>query len=58
MKHWKTILSLVLVLMLAFAAAAAVPAFADEAGQSGMKELTGLVLKDVDAPIVGRPPSA
>ena len=55
MKHWKTILSLVLVLMLAFAAAAAVPAFADEAGQSGMKELTGLVLKDVDAPIVGRP---
>ena len=55
MKHWKTILSLVLVLMLACAAAAAVPAFADEAGQSGMKELTGLVLKDVDAPIVGRP---
>ena len=55
MKHWKTILSLVLVLMLAFAAAAAVPAFADEANQSGMTELTGLVLKDVDAPIVGRP---
>ena len=55
MKHWKTILSLVLVLMLSFAAAAAVPAFADEANQSGMTELTGLVLKDVDAPIVGRP---
>ena len=55
MKRWIGILSLVMVLMLVFGTTAAVPAFADEAGQSGTTELTGLVLKDLEAPIIGRP---
>jgi hypothetical protein len=54
MKRWIGIFSLVMALMLVFGATAAVSAFADDAGRSGTTELTGLVLKNVDAPVVGK----
>jgi hypothetical protein len=55
MKRWIGILGLAMALMLALGSPFAVTVYAAEVSQSGKTELTGLVLKNVDGPVVGMP---
>ncbi len=55
MKRCIGILSLVIAMMIIFGTAEMVTAYAAEADRSASTELTGLVLKDVDGPVVGMP---